>query len=909
MFSTTHGAASSARTFGLQQQEILPSKPTKPDNPAHVLQALDQNLALLANLRRFGTDHPTYHNPNSEAPDCCEHVPALPPQARWKGDPLSAQEMAAIRNFSEGIARLGKHVPAGPAQSTAPADGPLVGFLEKIQNHAKAILDRDPTDPLAPKNVKHDMNILVSEAIADVLGKLVKHPNSTEAKSDAAAVLQLVSTHLGPHLQDSAYRDFFFGQAGQRLNGTQLLQKMHTYITQLRDRTNDAKIAADPNNQRSVSPDIAYEAAASIVLHMNKPAAAPTRIVGERRDHHNHFDPYDWNGDHHHITPMDWQARTAEKYGVQVSDDMPIPHKMLAGSFGKDEHGNDRDPDSLNDVTRNAYYADPNARTGFWGHDRSHLEERKKLDDKVSEALVFCATGLPVDAHRLDEVGKIARQIAKNVVEAQLAEGRKHISVDFGEITGYKPAVPQKMLGSDFAKQKDIQDAFVLGSSRVMTRIFREAEMAAAEAIKAHQAKGNDVSGIHTKTRIVFHADALPNQAASERPENKNGDKLKEATVMENIVGYARRIDVALDVLNDQEPVVFPNGVVHEHHLQAAHLMGASIAKNNYEDGDRATELHKAFDDFRKNCRTLRVTTDSSWLTASARAINLGTAQFLRNSNDPELQGIADLLKTADDLSNNGFMFLHGGERFFETHFLNGDNTDKSVLDMALARAAQKKAVTAYHCVLGELNQKLESNPALRDKLRNHVEQGVRADGFVQSGNYPGLFFKLATDNETFNRQDDTPIVWGTDNLTPGEARSGDLKMLQYISQHTPLEILLHAMSQQGGTQVDPGRSTYAQVLRTFMGGTDKDREFLGSKAKVSTDGIWDGPQPADAATGLPEKTAHPDALFNLRAPQDPRFPWADRKAKNIDVRPDTAKTAGSATRLLDRVNRETSTS
>ena len=231
---------------------------------------------------------------------------------------------------------------------------------------------------------------------------------------------------------------------------------------------------------------------------------------------------------------------------------------------------------------------------------------------------------------------------------------------------------------------------------------------------------------------------------------------------------------------------------------------------------------------------------------------------FFDQSDDPDIKEIATLVKTADDLSNNCFMFLHGGERFFEIHLLNGDNEDASILNMATMRSAQKKATRTYHSTLGALHDKLK-DPEVNRKFSDYVRNGVDgATGLVKPGNYPALFLELAQDRN-LGKQDPMPIVWGTDNLTASEARSGDLKMLQYVSQHGPLEIMLLNLGDQA-----------KGPLLDFLAGSRDDQEYSGATAKISQVGIRDGAFPADLeSTVTPKKHDPRNPLLHVRAPQD----------------------------------------
>ncbi|RJF96865.1 hypothetical protein D3870_21010 [Noviherbaspirillum cavernae] len=839
---------------------------------ADVVTELEAQLNRLELLRPFGNgSHPTYLVPNDQNPSCCDHIDPERNDAAnsiAKDTPLNKNEIAALRDFA---ADVGKQI------AKKPLDAESTGYLKTIQRYAETMLAREN----GGMPVRHDLNILVSETLAEIIGKLAKHPNSTEASKDAVNLLQALGKHFPDYLKSSEYRKFFFGDGQRKLPSSSLVGKIAGHL-------NRANEAAAMHEDPALRAKAAYRESAAIVLSMKKPAQPPTRIVGNRVDHHNHMNPYDNFGEHSKFTPLAWHVPMYKKFSVDGSDSMPIPHQLV------EQGPHARDPASLNDHTRFAYYDDTNVRAEFYSHDLTHIEAFNALPEGERELFRVCCTGTPVDPNRLNEVAHIARQFAKNVATSQLSAGRKHIGVDFGEITGYKPAVPQAMLGHAANGKKAIQQAFIEGSALVQTTIFRHAQEGIKLALKQHKHDGKSLDGIRTKTRIVFHADALPNDAATDKMENRKGDgTLKEATTIANIVAYAKQVDKALTRKKDPD---FPQEVVHEHHLQAAHLMGASIQAHNYKDSSRATELHKAFNDFRENCKSLRVTTDSSWLTASARAINWGMAEFFAESDNADIREIGRLIKTADRLSNDGFMFMHGGERFFETHLLQGVTSDESLLDMALMRAAQKKAVRTYHATLGELQAKLEV-PAILNQLHKYIDQGVikpGADlgdgeefGMVLPGNYPGLFLKLR-DAKNKGIQDATPIVWGTDNLTPAEARSGDLKVLQYTSQHAPLELILAAMSKDKTQPQRTARQTdLEQALQDYLRGTQEDLSFLGSRTPIPVDDINNGTEPTRANENPRGKPNHPDTLRNVRAPQDPHFPWKPESGKTISVRVD----------------------
>jgi hypothetical protein len=840
---------------GLGKSEKRPS--TLQDS----LDSIKKDLHVLEQLRAFGGASHSPYITDPSVPACCQPTGAhgVAHTGKPKDQKVDKKTITAIWQFSNELKRL----------TRSKGSGMSLGYLNTIQAYAQALLKRPKDHPV----VRHDINILVSETIAEILGKVAKHPDEKKLKFEATNVLQLLRQHFGQYLQDtgSEYKKFFRGDGTRNISGPDLYSKLENYLKEV----DHAQKTYSDAPTSTPAPRQAYQAAAGIILSENKPDFPATRVVGKRVDRHNHPGPYDDNGEVDKTSDLAWHVRVHDALQVDASDMMQIPHSMGPESF------NGRPIQELTANTRHAYYSDLKAVTEFFGKDRTLIEAYNKLKPEQRKVLNVCCTSTPVDPSRLEDIKEVAAQFAKNVAEAQLTEGRTHVEVTFGEITGYKPGVPQKML-TDFGghtTKTDKQNAFVEGSAAVITEIFKAAEKGIAAALKEYAAKNNSLEGIRTMVRTVYHSDALPNDQATERNANIKPDGThKEVTTMANIKAFIRAIDNRLSEPSDG----FPEGVTHEHHLQCAHLMGTSIEPNNFMDGSRATEMHRLFKEFRENLVNLRVTADASWLTASARAMNFGMAEFFRKSDDKDINHIAELIEIADKLSNDGFMQLHGGERYFESHLLNGDESDGTVLDMALMRAAQKKAVRTYHTLLGALNTKL-GEPGVARKLLDYINKGVDANNDVAPGNYPGLLLQLDKEAIPGSKQDATPIVWGSDNLTPAEARSGDLKVLQYTSQHAPFELIMATLGGITNPSAGSGdsQSSAARVLRSFMSGGDE--QYWGSIAPISGEGIRDGRRPAD-----PEADPNPrpvnDLLHNVRAPQDFVFPWSEKRGAVIQT-------------------------
>ncbi len=811
---------------------------------------------------------------------CADETQEAGVRAEKKSQPITNKlTKEALNEFHRSISQLAEE---NAATKSAGYIKDIAKYTEQI--HSRMESKDNPTD-------HHDLSIMVSEVLADVTGKMMKHCDQPETNALATKVLQaLLNEKFSNHFNQSEFRYLLFRDGSSDLiSADKLLNKIRIH-TQLIDEI------YTPREHSMTTPDkkIVYQEAANITMRMKKPDSSPTWMGGfERVDRHYHNHPYDNYSEHSKFSPLRWEETMTKRLNISHTDIMPIPHQISKNMLRPEVL-----PRHLNHPASHAYYADPNAGTEFFGHDATMIRHHNDLQSRESRARFnICATGLPVDINRVDEAGEIAKEFALNATLAQLQEGRKHIAVNFGEITGYKPALPQKLLTENERKPSIMQDKFISGSAKILTKIFQKSQEGIALALQIYKTQpGASLEGVHTKTRITYHADALPTQDAVVRDENrKNDGSRKEAIRVCDIVAYARQIDKNLTPQDDfpeggvvmdknlSARMKLPEGVVHEHHLQSAHLMGASIESNNFTDPSRATELHKAFRTLRAECKNLRVTTDASWLTASARAINHGMAHFFSEAKDNDLNEIGELITLADDLSNDSFMFLHAGERHFESSLLKGDDTGDTLMNMAVMRAAQKKAVRTYHATLGALHDKINTESVL-EKVESYIKTGYDSRGLVHAGNYPGLFLQLAKEGAG-SKQDKTPIVWGTDNLTASNARSGDLKLLQYTSQHGPLEIILYHLGDSARTP-----------LRDFLSGTKSDREYLGAETRVDPGRIGDGKFPLHEMKKKPSKSHHQSWLYYVNAPKDMIMPFSASKERKLSDTQEKSASAGAST-------------
>jgi len=676
---------------------------------------------------------------------------------------------------------------------TGEAPGKNAGYMKRLQADADLITNRDEALAKKVPISAKDMEIMATNTLAEVTGKLAKHAGNEPHKGRAIEVIDAIVKNMPEIIGRDALKKIFY-KDGSRLDANAVVDNMLKHL--------DEKNSGDKARTN-------FQDGAILLLQSKKVKALPISMDVDHVDRHNHMGPYAINGDQSKgVANLEWTASQMRPGDKTVH--MQIPH-YLEGVAARVRVGESH-----------PYYSEGGQKAGYYAKDVEMIKSYNALEQALRTHILPAATGIPVNVDRIPDIEMAAQAYAKNVAAAQLRDGRKNIEIMFGEITGYKPAVPQEMLVKDSTNTLEgKRREFVDGSAKVMEAIYRSSHAGISEALGERQEASLD--GVTVKTQVVYHADAMPNEIDFKTGQARDVNSLKEITRVEDISKYIETISSNL-AARPLPPL--PKGANYECHLQCAHLMGASIDPENYTDPTRATELDKVFSKIEADPnKALKVTSDSSWLTASARAMNLGMGHFFEQAKDPDLKKIGSILKEADNLNNNAFMYMNGAENYVQIKIKKEGYTEQNILDLALARAAQRKALTAYHAKLGEMHEILRKTGVV-EKLSQFVEQGRTKDDLVAPGNYIG-----------FAKKHPEALRFGTDNLTPGNMRSGDYKWIQYNSQAAPFELILEHLA---ASHVS-GADTYKGALETFRVGTETDKKFYGFDGEIGTAGMGDG--------------------------------------------------------------------
>lgn len=770
-------------------------------------------------------------------------------------------------------------------------DKSSTGHLEQLQDYVRVLIKRQAqkSDSPEPSLSYHDLQVLVREVFSEGIAKLAKYPTDKNVQNHVANLLETMNRCFGEEIQKTSLKGIWPEGGGQPAGAEMIVENMVGFLTQAKNSPE--------------SPEDAYRSGALLILRTLKPQAKPVRISDSHFDHHYHLDPYFKGSGKSTRTDMHWNAAQMRSLNLQGSDSMDIPHFLTVnGEAGAQ---------NLNNVPI-PYYADKGSETRFYSSDASHIQAYNKLSVEDRQFFQLCATGIPVAAEKLEAVKQLAQKFAYNVALQQIEDNVHHVSVNFGEITGYKPAVPQPMLNQGRSEKSDIEakNLFINGTADVETAIFVAASEGIAKAFLEKKKTADEVKNYQTQVRIVYHADALPNEAAVQASTNlrppPEQDKLYEITSINDLVQAAAKVKTALATEKkswndkakaidhevegaDKELCKMLNALNTRHHLQMAHLMGASIAEHNYTNAERVTEIDKAIREIdpeilspqRGKENEITLTVDTSWLTASARSINHGMQQHYDKCDNLNVNALGELCRGFDDYANKAFMFMGQGERFFAMHDKSGL---ESTMDMALVRAAQKKSVQAAHTTLGKIHQ-LVQTPEVLEALVRHCF-GTKGAGDCEAGNYLGLFLK-------YGKVDHFPFVFGTDNLTPGNTHSGPEKMLLYTSQAATLEIQLQAIATYSGKSdviTDDIKDSAAKALRCFQLGTAEQIAFRKNSSRIVAEGIHDGTPDQPAAT---QESGHAVDMINSR--WDPLTATSILRGKSTSLSMGEAKVDGQS--------------
>ena len=507
---------------------------------------------------------------------------------------------------------------------------------------------------------------------------------------------------------------------------------------------------------------------------------------------------------------------------------MPIPHH-------NDVIPNDHSTQNFEDYT---YYTDPDViQCRFASYDRTLIREFNRLPKKHQDALTMASTGykmLNPDVSQ-KEIRSAAEAFAHNVVEAKLRAGVSDIMVVYGEITANKPNVPQELPGID-------RETFRKDSALILKTLYEGSTEGIRRAVSKFGAHRPNI-----QVRVVLHNDTegevskrrkISTRKLSEENSKIFGiDHTKHQNIdqptIKDILQYAsetnkRLVEMERNSQDDDPPKI-------DYVLQVAHLLGVNV--NNWQDikANRTQQILDFFEETRK-LEILRVQTDTSWLTASARYANYGLGTFLKRNNNEIIRNIGERIIRADKIANDCFMFFAEAERILHRRISSGDNEAETVETLALMRASSKKSFLSFYQEIGGIFDAIKGNPNIARELADYVNEDD-----VTEGNFIGLLFALSKNAPA--EQDPIPFVWGADGLTQFAERSGVEKFRIYRDQHVTeplMEIVsaaLHKIGEHKSAQY------WESTLTQLREGPRRDRKYwepANQKLEVDVTGIED---------------------------------------------------------------------
>ncbi len=707
--------------------------------------------------------------------------------------PNADGEKTNLKNFAQDMQRLHKILTNQKVGN--------IGYLNYLKNQAI--------------NSKGEQGVrtIIIDTLSNIIGKLAKGDTGKSSLNDSKAVASGVIKSLLHNFPKQAHK-MGLGTVDTHEVADKVVKNMQRYIdsvnTSKKPHSEILKLAR--NWTRFERPHKTGD-----VLSMVAPR-------GDRNDRHCHdLNGYGGKFDRNNegLVSLQYVGRFSKDQGIKTIAIMPIPHSLSTDP--KYDPQGKKQQQIQESFTTNKHYVIPYYEdripsgegkgeqqfiSTFSSFDRHLINQTNKAPDQ--ERLTPSATGIEVrnDPKVLAENAAHAKAVALAMTRAKLEAGEKKILIEFGELTGNKPAVPQDVVS------KGGRRAFIEGTHAVLSGVYESAYNGAMDAIKARQDNGHDVSDTDVQIRIIYHNDADPKVAERDTKTVAIKD-INEAllAIDKDVVNFGK---MPRDLTDKGVNVGFV--------MQNSHLMGAAVADVNQHD--RAPALQQAITIHRNEAKALRLVVDASWLTASARATTRGMAHYLEKSGNPKLQNLSGLMMKADEVANAGFMKLNSGERLAQQRFFEGDpKRDPSLVhDLALLREGQRKANMTYHSVLGEIHENLQD--AVTITVLNNYVKSLNEDGLVTNGNYIGMLLQLAKSHDPSGIQDKTPFVWGSDNLIPAHSFSGDLKVDMYTSQHGSLEVVLHNLSESPHVAGED-KAIYRQIFSDFRLGSPYDRAFL----------------------------------------------------------------------------------
>ncbi|MBC7599820.1 MAG: hypothetical protein H7238_12495 [Polaromonas sp.] len=705
------------------------------------------------------------------------------------------------------------------------ASGDDMNYVTRLARHVEAACR-------SPGTITHDMDIVTSEMLSFIVRKLERHPDDPKHLDLVTKILEGYCGTFSDYLENSHTYANVFPAGRSPVTAAQ----------------NALRALIDGLRAKAVLPVIdSLRYVGHTTLTSSKPAHDPFEPQGEWVNHHGH------GLNNYHAGRLveggvSWEATQGLDNQVTHAMLMPIPHGNVMKEAG--EHTGHCD-----DHEDYSYYADEDIHhTKFDSYDKTLVQEYNKLHKEHQNALTPCATGIEMlnTPSTLAATRDEAKAFAKNVTAAKLKAGVTHIAVVFGELTANKPHVPQEMLGVDWAN-------FVTNVEAIQKAIFEAAHEGMLEAM----AEMPEATAVKLQVRICFHNDTqaendlelrtantakLSDQGIAEDlqidPVGKHKN-LRQPTI-EHVLAYAGGVNKGMaDYLSQKFPDHLEEArsrCSFEPVLQVGHLLGVNI--DNWHPGPsaRTTSIQRFFEGV-SQYKTLRVQTDTSWLTASARYVNQGMGKFLQFQSHPGLQQIGERLVRADRISNIGFMAFASAERALQQRIVAGDNTAEVITTHAMMRACVEKVFQSYYQELGGIFDLLREDPAFAVALADVVQADAKKVT-VSEGNFIGLVKAVYDHREKNTTQDRVPFVWGADGLTQFTERSGVEKFKLYRDQlavESLMEMVGNTLQSHDSPQEQARGSEWLSLLAQIRTGPDRDKPFwapANQKLNISDEGL-----------------------------------------------------------------------
>jgi hypothetical protein len=729
-----------------------------------------------------------------------------------------------------------------------------INYVGRLAQYVKLISDNSQSLSSGDDVADH-IDLVISETLSYLVSKLSRHPDDNNHKQVAEKIVTALHKALPKYFgdPDNPYHQLMPRQLHD--DGKRVVTKIKNSIHK---QQQISKSAIKEITFKSV--DEAYITAGQLCVNATKPKHTPYDPSGERCDYHSHQSTnYDPHHDDDGYAGTKWADKLARALGIKWHFVMPIPHNVVTNT--KDEQSQPCGKYYLDHFVKKCCHANKDS------HGLQHTANAKKADLSYTGRLT--STGLPIAREDWTKVIEDAKEYAENYAlicaREQLKVDAKeyNIGVVFGEITINKTQLPQPLISSF---EKSTGKPFPEMAGELLKALYASAQKGIQNAI-AEKQQDKVARIFKSQIRIVLHCDTTE-RAGNTKEARTMIRKVPSKNENKGVHGKINKdqptiSDDILQIITDINQTLSKNKASDgcEYVLQLAHLAGVDTENHSDDKSNRTNALYELF----KNSREfehLRVVADTSWLTAAARYVNRGMGRFLKSYEKTADVGV-HLIK-ADDIANEGFMFLSGGERYFQNRIAAGDRSPETIHGMALMRASIRKIFESYYRELGGIKEVFAKNGNLGQDLMAKIKEDVKK-GELEEGNFIGLLYKLHEDHKETkktmedeikklknemkttnsvefdridlqipeiesklkNMPDAIPFVWGSDGLTQFSERSGAEKFKLYRDQlavESLMEMMIDSLSASKGPTDKKDAATLIEILNQLRMGQTKDQ-------------------------------------------------------------------------------------